>query len=346
MPQYRGLRELLNNIPVFLVALLAIVAGELSNHAPVFPLRWITVAILVTLFTRHARLNSLPGYAAAAFLLTLVSLEPRASLLSALACGVASMAGVAVAVFALRLMHFSTNAYQRSPTVFLTFIVSFLAAFFTSVIGAVTLRSNIPYWNNLLEWIAVGWLSLFVLLPAMLSTPPLTKPALTGLLRQRRRKDWLRILPITALILSVLLAKYFGGHSPGAIIAPIPALIWCAFTYSFFTTTLLNVAVCAWWLNMLGRMQAWGHIDGLLPQSHLLAHVVVGLLTVSPLAIANLHQANQRLIRELNYAASHDELTGVLSRRGFLSRLQHSLKFRQKIGPKWLSVMMLSLIQI
>ena len=158
-----------------------------------------------------------------------------------------------------------------------------------------------------------------ILLPAALLAPPprqLWREASSGLAALRGRP--LAALPLATLAASALLAIAVGG--PGAIAFPVPALLWCALSYGMFATAVATLALCAWTLVAI----AVGVIEltGAPPTLHDIVSLRIGvaLLAVAPLTVASVNATRNQLVRDLDHAASHDSLTGVLTRRAFLRR--------------------------
>ena len=58
--------------------------------------------------------------------------------------------------------------------------------------------------------------------------------------------DWASIGPFLALVGSAVASVLVGG--PGAVAFPAPALLWCALTYSLFTTSALSLLFSFWTL--------------------------------------------------------------------------------------------------
>ena len=162
-------------------------------------------------------------------------------------------------------------------------------------------------------WFATEMATDIAFLPALLTLPE-WKPQRRQWLRPQWRSA--RLLPALTLVLSAALGAVVGG--PGAIAFPVPALMWCAVSYSLFTTSILTFGVSAWSLVSIA-MALQGDTSGNVDR-YLLLSVRMGLSLVmlTPIMIGSVMASNRTLVQRLRTLADQDELTGLPNRRAFL----------------------------
>ncbi len=162
-----------------------------------------------------------------------------------------------------------------------------------------------------LGWAVSEIVNYIAILPAMLSLPqrqglPTGRPRWPGL-RQSA--------PFVGLLVSLALALWIGG--PGAVVFPVPALLWCAMRYGVFVTSLLTLACTAWTLAAMthGILDMFMRIDT--PATLMSIRLGVALVALSPIAVAGITAANRTLLARMLHMANHDPLTGTMNRRAF-----------------------------
>jgi diguanylate cyclase (GGDEF)-like protein len=133
----------------------------------------------------------------------------------------------------------------------------------------------------------------------------------------------MKLAPAVALVLSCIFALYIGG--PGAIAFPITALLWCALSYSLFTTAVLAFLFSTWTLSAikLGLLSGWPDLDA----QYALISIRLGvtLMSLAPIAVGSVVVARNELLERLEHLACHDGLTGLLNRRAFTERSEGRL---------------------
>jgi diguanylate cyclase (GGDEF)-like protein len=122
--------------------------------------------------------------------------------------------------------------------------------------------------------------------------------------------------PAAAFILCCAAGVLIGG--PGAVMFPVAALLWCALSYSLFTTTLMTLIFSSWTLIAISeRYLMLSHGELYLQPDMQSMRIGVLLLALSPLIVAIVSSARNELLRNVQYLASHDQLSGLLNRRAF-----------------------------
>jgi diguanylate cyclase (GGDEF)-like protein len=147
------------------------------------------------------------------------------------------------------------------------------------------------------------------------------------------RLDWVRTwhrdmtlshaLPgLVTILLTILVVNL---NNLNALVLPLLGLLWCAFVYSTFSTTLLTLFYCLQALLIVSGTYSAG-ADSLAGWIDLmLIRVSVSAVALVPVAISLYIQTTRSDVAELSYSANHDGLTGALSRRAFMDVLQRLL---------------------
>lgn len=296
---------------------------------------WPTNALLLGIFVRKPRLakRGLPWLAALAGYLLAGTLAGDA-LPKNLGLTAANLVGVLVGWLLFRVLPIRAPALSRPVSMLWVLLACAIAATASALAGGLSAPSmlGVDPLTGFGFWFSAELSSYMILLPAVLLAPTPSRlrvevPARLATLRRRP----LALLPFATLVASALLAITLGG--PGAIAFPVPPLLWCALSYRMFATSLATLALCAWLLVAI----ATGMVDltGALPsaQDTISLRIGIALLAVAPLTVAGVNATRNRLMRDLDHAASHDALTGVLTRRAFLRRSReqmHALAGRQR----------------
>src|SRR5690606_13374017 len=127
-------------------------------------------------------------------------------------------------------------------------------------------------------WFTSEFVNYIAILPVLLAAPAIRNTqAWKNLLKVQFNPVFLA--PIPTLILSCIAAVLVGGM--GAIAFPVPALLWCALTYTVFTTSTLTLLFCVWTLITIATGMLHGPI---LPADELA--IISARLGVSLIAIA------------------------------------------------------------
>ncbi|MBB2168718.1 diguanylate cyclase [Gluconacetobacter aggeris] len=143
-------------------------------------------------------------------------------------------------------------------------------------------------------------------------------------------RTWRKLPPLASLGVSVILSILVGG--PGAIAFPVPALLWCALTYSILPMSLMILLLNQ---TMIGLMMsglivipsAYNYID-----STMSFRLGLTLLVLGPLTVTTIMARQRSLIAQLNHALSRDSLTNTLARRAYLDQTEILLR-RSMPGP-------------
>ena len=173
-----------------------------------------------------------------------------------------------------------------------------------------------------LFWFSTELVNYIAILPMLLTMPDLAR-RLAGRTRRGDAAGWRigHLAPLAAFAGSLWLETQLGG--PGVISFPIPAMLWCALTYSLFATAGITLLFSMWTLLAIasGMLAIGAAVDT--PQAVMSLRVGVTLTALAPLAVASVMVARNELLARLQHAALHDPLTQVLNRGGFMARADH-----------------------
>ncbi|QDQ86858.1 diguanylate cyclase [Alcaligenaceae bacterium SJ-26] len=310
-------------LAIFGVTLLAVLLGGLTRTFDGFSILWPANALLLGLFVRVPKYNTLAGWGAAA--LAYVCAEVLLGRMPAVALwlAVANLSGVAAGYFMLHRSRGRLSELSEPAVMLRLFAVCMGAAAVSAVAGcgllAVTLEYNLA--NAWGLWFSGELLNYVMFLPLLLSIPyaAAEQPS-----RQRQGDVfWTRLrhrqaYPLLALVASIMLAWWIGG--PGAIAYPVLALLWCALEYRLFQTAAVTAVTCAvLLLFMSASLASLLFVDEYV---HAMMSLRMGVLLIAlaPLTVSCVNAARDRLLKSLDHAVSYDALTDALSRRVFMER--------------------------
>ncbi len=309
-------------IVVLVVALLGVALRSANLLAAVSPAN----AILLGIMVRYPHLATPAGWVAAVAAYLLAEVLTGNSFANALLLTVASLAGVLVG-YVLLVAQSEDDQRLRSPmSVLRLSAILVIAAAVAGIVGTVgsllvvgsTSFAHFAYWlvGELVNYLAI--------LPVMLTLPD-------GLIRRYdltsrpdlQQIDIVGLAPAAALAVACIAAPFVGG--PGALALPLVALLWCGLSYSVFATAVLTLLVGIWTLGgiALGVIAGGPELDeGGALISVRFAVTLMGLL---PIAVASVMAAHNTLRDRFELSATHDLLSGLLTRHAFADRAQQLL---------------------
>ena len=312
---------------VGLLVILASMLGTLTRPIGQLASFWPPNALLLGLMLRDRRfaaplcwLAALLGYMAAD-LLTGSDLD-RAFLLT-----MANITGVGVG-FLLASPIDPRECNMRGPNsvLFLLFI-AVAGAVSSGLIGALTLSAlyHRPFLSGWLFWSIADLINYVAIMPVVLTLPSLILHA-----RERRKfrpahpafhiRD---LAPFALLLASIAFVDLLQG--PGAIAAPLPALLWCALAYPIFLTMLLSLAYNSSMLIAISLGQLNVGADVAVMSEQISVRLGVMLIALAPITAASVMAARRELLERLQFVADHDGLTTALNRHAFHQRCKELL---------------------
>lgn len=310
---------------VFAAAMIGIVTRPTTYLAAFWPAN----AVLLGLMVRAPRLSGGPGWLGAIGGYLLADLLTGGPLLRTLALTAANLSGVLVGVLLYTHVAPGSRRLNRPLAVLHLYCITVAVALAASLPGGLVsmVFFDSTFASGFTLWLSAEWVNSLLILPVVLAAPGVPAGRLLPLCRAAVRDiDLARAAPLVALVAAQAAGVWVGG--PGGIAFPVPALLWCALTYSVFATGAISLVSC---LVQFAAAAEGAFYLPLLPQhTHSLVSIRTGiaLLSLGPMAVAVSNAARTEALARLDRAVSHDHLTGVLARGAFLAhagRLLHRL---------------------
>nr|VUD31779.1 membrane-bound diguanylate cyclase [Raoultella sp. NCTC 9187] len=137
---------------------------------------------------------------------------------------------------------------------------------------------------------------------------------------------------LLAVSLAISIATGTAG-SMGTLSMILPALIWCAISYSLPTTCLLTLLAGVVEVLMVdqkaGGISLVGHVPLIIS-----ARLGIASIAISPVIVAVSVQAINTLVRQLSHQVRYDYLTRVYSRFGLYERLKELQRWRARYAAE------------
>jgi len=282
---------------------------------------WPANAILLGLLIRDPRRAVPWGWLSAAIAYIAVDLLAGRSLAVTLWLAAANLTGVCAGFLLFQRLSENDRRIRRPESVLHIFAICVAAAAAAALVGAGT----VPFLfhrslaTGFFFWFTTELGNNILVLPVVLTAPDSLRALWSG-----RRSDALqerslrRFLPALAFLVSIALAVAVGG--PGAIAIPVPALLWCALSYSLFSTVSLMLPFSIWQIYTASLGSSLLFLPGDPLKQSMSIHIGIALLALGPLTVASTNAAKNELLQRLDYAASYDFLTAVLARGAFIDR--------------------------
>lgn len=314
---------------VFLVILLASLFGILTRPVGFLAAVWPANAILLAIMVRNPALSGPAGWAAAFLGYLCADLSTGGGLLFTLWLTAANMAGAMAGYLLFMRLPEGDRRLGRPLSIVCMFMICAIAGAVAGVVGggAARLLFGRDLLTGFVFWFTTELVNAIVVLPAILTAPRLAGLSPAVQIKALREADW---RPVLALLASMAGSLLVGG--PGAFAYPIPALLWCALSYSPFATAMLTlcfslVQLVTAALELLPVPNGGDELMGTVS-----IRLAIALIALGPIAVASISAARDELLRRLQHAADHDSLTGTLARAAFMQRGARMLDGREN-GP-------------
>ena len=285
---------------------------------------WPANALLLGLLVRYPHLARPPAWVAAAVGYVAADLATGSAWGMALWLNAANLLGATAGWLVLRGLDEPILRLQRTVAA----LYLLLAALVASAVGALAGCGAAPVyfdspWTDLLSlWFSTELMNYMLIVPVVLAAPRAADPP-------SHTPDtplfW-RVAPVSSLVLAEGIRTLIGG--PGMLAFVVPGLLWCALSYSAFTSSLLSLVVCLW--TMAGVATGVLNFTPAHAGDVFSLRVGVTLLALGPLAVACASAARAEALRRLHHAVRHDDLTGVLARRALLKQGDRLLERYQR----------------
>lgn len=320
-------------IVILAFCLLGIATRPADFLASFWPANSVLLGLLIRFpHTRHllAWLGAITGY-------MLADLVTGSAFILTAVLTTANLIYVAIVLWLYR--YFTEQIHKTHYGYLYLFLLVFCAL--GSALGALFAVSAVPLVNTTFmqnpfiyefsDWFSAEMQNAILVLPLIISYPP-RRILIKALLRLKTQDfPWSTLLPVIALICSLLISYYDQG--PGSLLFPIAALIWCALSYAPFPLALINTIACTVIIYHTSHQHLISHSVGYL--SNILS-IRMGaiMMALAPLTVSNINAARSKLIRELKHNASHDELTQSFNRRQFYQAVKDAMSTaKQKQQP-------------
>lgn len=319
---------------IFCCALLGILSRPINYASALWPAN----PVLAGLMVRHATLLRRPmGWLGAFAGFLAADLLTGASVLPTLWFTAANMAGAWVSSWVMLRGDYLTRSMQSHNSALLLFAAALSGALTAASVGAGTgpVLFQSELWPNVAMWLSGELLSYVLILSVLLALPRHRPHRWSEWMEwDTAAPAWRRGAPLISVVLALSAALAIGG--PGSLPFVVPALLWCALSYSFLATSVLCLVVCL----VLTVEVAMGSFQ-FTPEfwlSALSLRMGIALLALGPLAVASNRIARQHAMDRLDYTINHDFLTGLYSRNAFFQRAQTQLGH---LSPRSASVALL-----
>lgn len=311
---------------IFIAALFGIMARPLGTLSSLWPANAILAGLMVRnpqMATPQGWLGALVGFVAADLLTG--STLPTAFLLTC-----ANLVGTGIGCFYLSRLAKAHLSLQTTESVLHLILVSLAASVSAGLVGALAMQHLFgqPFVSGFYFWSLGEIVHYAIILPMVLAAPTPHQArqwwrsfrqtaSLPGLYRQS--------IPFLALVLSSVAALWIGG--PGAVMFSVPALLWCALSYSLFGATVVTLIFSSWTTIAISQNYLDLSVTWPLAVADLQSiRIGILLLTLTPLTVAIISAARQQLLLQVRHLASHDQLSGLLNRRAFEQQAAENLQ--------------------
>ncbi len=300
-----------------------IIAGSLfglvTRSAGLLAAIWPTTAVLLGAMVRWPHLASPAGWAAVIVGLPVDNLLNGGLPADALLQASADLVGILTGYFMFSHLEVADRCLRHPMSVLYLMAIVVTASAMAGLVGIVAapiLFDRIPM-SSWSVWMATELVNYIAILPVVLAFPTFSWRWLID--RRRRTRfvslDPSQIIPMLALVASCVGGLLVGG--PGAVAFPVPALLWCAVTYSLFTTAVLTLLFSAWTLTAISLGQFVVMLDHESQHTMMSIRLGIALMAITPITVASVMSVRNQLLAGLQHLATHDPLTDLLNRRAF-----------------------------
>lgn len=308
---------------LFSLVLLLTLLGTKLRHYDALTIFWPAEAVLLGLFIRRPdwasqKLNWLI-ITLAYFCAELLAHNP---LSIALLLTVADVSGVSLAYWLIT-RNPLLDLSLRHPQAMLTLAAYYgLACVLSALLGgfALYLHTSQDLPLAILSWVLTGLISYTAILPVILTAPARPWRRFLEYWNEPHLMSLSQLAPALSLFLTSLLSLLIDG--PGSLAFPVLPLLWCALSYSLFSTTLLTLFYVLWTLFALSQPMYF--LPSQLHTSLDLLSLRIGIASIALASItsASLMSARNLAVEKLQKLAHHDALTGLLNKQAFYQQSQ------------------------
>jgi diguanylate cyclase (GGDEF)-like protein len=297
--------------------------GILTRPEGLLAVLWPANALLLAAFVRVSSMNTPIGWLAAFGGFMLADILTGSDVSKAAWLTVANMSGVAVGLALISKLDPEDRNLRRPSGVLYLCLTSAAAATGSGLMGiavALIVFHSDPV-MAFVFWSSTEFANYVIILPFAMTVSRLPDfLSAWQRLAGRIRQDWKVLLggmPALSLAFSLVMVSFVGG--PGAIVFPVPALLWCALSYRLSVVSVLIMLLSLWLMIVLELDLLANLPEGADPYYGVIStRLGIAMLALGPLTVASIDRARSALVERLDHAANHDYLTGLLTRGAFM----------------------------
>ncbi len=315
-------RKIWPALSFFLLVFALCLLGIVSRPGSFLAIFWPANAVLLAVLVRRSRWATRADWGMAVLGYLAADLLTGSSLEKALLLNAANLAGVVVGYLLFMRLPPPARTLQRGASSMYLFGICLAAAAVTGVVGAAASQwlFGRPYLTSLALWFSSEFTNYVTLMPFILVFPADWRHRLRAACAMfTQRSQWPQAGgKLAVLALAAVCSVLIGG--PGAVIFPMPVLLWLAMSFSLFST-MIAVLVYVLWCHLaidFGLLSTT--LDMKVLQNAVSMRLGIALLALGPIAVASMNYARNALLRTLEHVANHDALTHVLTRNAFMQR--------------------------
>ncbi len=302
-----------------IVVLLAALAGILTRNTGTLAVLWPANALMLGLMVRNPPFARPPAWLAAAAAFVIADVLTGSTLEKSLWLTAANLVGVLAGYLVMIRLDVADRKLVRPQSILRVFVAAAVAALAAAAVGA---AANVAVfdgtvWTGARIWFSAELGNYMAILPLVLVAPVLRLHESRGGMTARHLASLRHMRdPLLLLLVSIGAGLVVGG--PGALAFPVPALIWAAFRTGIFATTVLTFITSVFTMFAVGSglLEVGGVVLGNVEAMSM--QLGVALTVMGPIAVAANVVSRHEVMVDLRRIASRDDLTGALSRRGFL----------------------------
>ncbi len=277
---------------VFVAASFGILTRPLGFLAAFWPAN----ALLMGLMVRCPRLASPLGWSVAFLAFVAADLVTDGDLILILWLNFTNVVCAMVGFVLFRLLSEDDRRLRRPSSVLHLFWICAVSAFTAALVGGavVPVFFDKPLLEGFGFWFSTELVNTVVIMPVLLVAPG--RIALVAAFRGGWAPglSWGKSAPMLALMASMAAGAWIGG--PGAIAFPVPALLWCALRYSFFTTTIITMLLCGVMMIAISARFVPLPLEGDFMQAMTSVRLGIMLMALAPLTVASVNAVRNELL--------------------------------------------------
>ncbi|MBX6965855.1 sensor domain-containing diguanylate cyclase [Alcaligenes faecalis] len=308
---------------LFSLVLILTLLGTKLRHYDALTIFWPAEAVLLGLFIRRPDWASqFLNWVIVVLAYLCAELIARNPLPIALLLTLANVSGVGLAYWLITRNPLLDLSLRR-PQAMLTLAAYYgLACVLSALLGGIALSLHTSQTLSLaiLSWMLTGMISYTAILPVILTAPGRPIRRFMEYWNEPHLMSLAQLAPALSLLLTSLLSLLIDG--PGSLAFPVLPLLWCALSYSLFSTTLLTLFYVLWTLFALSQPVYF--LPSQLHTSLDLLSLRIGIASIALASItsASLMSARNLAVEKLQRLAHHDALTGLLNKQAFYQQSQ------------------------